>query len=104
MARARWRWGGRRGEGAWRAVMGGRGLRVVADAVVERREVVEAGGGVGMVGAKGLLPDGEGALVEGRGLRIVAHAPVERRQVVEALGGVGMVGAKGLLPDGEGAL
>src|SRR6266567_3473873 len=57
-----------------------------------------------MVGAKCLLADGQGTLVEGFGLLVLALAVVESCQVVEAGGGVGMVGAKRLLTDGQGAL
>ena len=48
------------------------GLRVAPLVVVERRQVVEAGGGVGVVGPQRFLADGEGALVERLGLRVAA--------------------------------
>ena len=55
------------------------GLGVVAHRLVQPRQVVEAGGGVGMLGAERLLADGQGAPVERLGLRVVAHAAVTTR-------------------------
>ena len=57
-----------------------------------------------MLGAEGLLADGERALVERLGLGVAAGVPVEQAQVVERVGDVGMLGAEGLLVDGERAL
>ena len=56
-----------------------------------------------MLGAEGLLVDGEGAAEERLGLRIAAGVLVEPGQVVEPCGDVGVLGAEGLLADGEGA-
>ena len=57
-----------------------------------------------MLGAEGLLVDGDGALVERLGLAVAAGGPVELGQVVEPGGNVRVLGAEGLLVDGDGAL
>jgi hypothetical protein len=67
-------------------------------------QVVEALGGVGVVGAQHPLPDGQGALEEGPGGGQLALGIEQPGQIVEALGGVGVVGAQHPLGDGQGAL
>jgi len=47
----------------------GLGLNIGALAVIQQCEVVEARGGVGVIGPQRLLPDREGAEEEGLGLR-----------------------------------
>ena len=54
----------------------GLGLGIGALAVVQPCEVVEAGGGSGVVGPQRLLPDRQGADVEGLGLGVGALAVV----------------------------
>ena len=66
---------------------------------VEHRQVVEAGGHVGVLRAQGLFPDRQRPLVKGLGLRVLALGVVEHRQVVEAGGHVGVLRAQGLFPD-----
>ncbi len=46
-------------------------LAVAALVIVERRQVVEAGGGVRMFGAARFFPDGEGAAVQRFGLAVL---------------------------------
>ena len=57
-----------------------------------------------MVGPQGLLPEGQGPLIEGLGLGLAPPAEVERSQVIEALRDLGVVGAQRLLPEGQGPL
>ena len=57
-----------------------------------------------MIGAEGLLPNGQRPLEERLGLGVRALRLIQRREVVEARGHVGMVGAEGLLPDRQRAL
>ena len=59
-------------------------------------------GDVGVLGAEGLLADGEGALVERLGLGVAAVCLVEHGQVVERVGDVGVLGAEGLLAGWRG--
>jgi hypothetical protein len=54
-------------------------------------QVVEAGGGVGVVGSQHPLPDVQGALVEGPGGGQLALGLEQMGQVVEAGGGGGAV-------------
>ena len=54
----------------------GFGLGVSALAVVQRREVVEAVGGSGVIGPQRLFHDRQGAKVEGFGLGVSALAVV----------------------------
>ena len=56
-----------------------------------------------MLGAEGLLADGERALEQRLGLGVAAGVSVEQAQVVERGGEVGMLGAEGPLADGERA-
>ena len=69
------------------------GFGVVAHRVVKRRQVVEAGGGVGMLRAERFFADRQRAAVERFGFGVVAHRPVKLRQVVEA--GCGARDARG---------
>ena len=66
--------------------------------VVERGEVVERGGGVGVLGAQRLLVDRERPLVQGLSLGVRAGGAVEEGEVVERGGGAGVLGAQRLLP------
>jgi hypothetical protein len=61
-------------------------LGVAALAEIQPRQVVEAGGDVGMIGPKRLLADCQAALVEGLGRGVAALVAIQRRQVVEAVG------------------
>ena len=54
------------------------GVGVLALSAVQPRQIVEAGSHVGVVGPKGLLNDGQGALVEGLGVAVTALGLVER--------------------------
>ena len=71
---------------------------------VQRRQVVEDRGHVGMVRAERLLADRQRALVERLGLGVAALVVVQRRQVVQRCGVVGMVRAQRLLADRQRAL
>ena len=62
------------------------GLGVLALIVVERRQVVEAGGHTRMLRPQGRLLNRQRPFVEGLGLGVLALATVELSQVVEALG------------------
>ena len=75
----------------------GLGLGVIAFLPIERGQVVEARGGVRMLGAQHLLPDGQRPLEQRLGLGVIAFLPIEQSQGVEARGGVRMVGAERLL-------
>ena len=75
------------------------GLRVAAQGLVQRRQVVERCPDTGMVGTEGHLKDRPRAFVERLGLRVAALGPVKLRQVVERLTDIRMVGAEGLFPD-----
>jgi len=56
-----------------------------------------------MIRTEGLLPDGQGPLVQGFGLLVPALVVVEVSEVVEAAGHLGVVGTEGLLLDGQRA-
>ena len=86
------------------ALLEGLGLPVAALSLVDLRQVVEAGGGVGVLGPQHLLEDRQGALVEGLGFPVAALSPVDPRQVVEAGGGVGVLRPLGLLRDRQDLL
>ena len=66
---------------------------------VERREVGQARGHIGMLRPKGLLLDRERPRTERLSLGVAALGAVALRQVVEADGHLAMVGAEGLLQD-----
>ena len=57
-----------------------------------------------MVGAEGLFPDRQRALVERLGLRVLALVAIQRGQIAQARGHTGMVGAEGLFFDRQRAL
>jgi hypothetical protein len=58
-----------------------------------RSQIVEAPGGVGVVGAERPLPDVKGALEVVAGTDEIAFAKQQPAQVFQTPGGVGMVGA-----------
>ena len=59
------------------------GLGVGAGGLVQHGQIVERGGGVGMLGAERLLANGERALVERLGLRVGTGALVQPSEIVE---------------------
>lgn len=67
-------------------------------------EVVEANGGVGVVGPQAGLADRQSALVQAVGGVQVALLMQDGGEVVEDGGGVGVVGTQAGLVDGKGAL
>ena len=71
-------------------MVNGFGLRVLTFVVVEPRQIVEAGGHVGVLRAQGLFPDRQRPLVKGLGLRVLTLVVIEQRQIVEA-GGITLV-------------
>ncbi len=54
--------------------------------IIVDREVVQAGGGVGMAGAERLFADGERPFIQRAGRRVVPHRLQQPGQVVQALG------------------
>ncbi len=65
------------------------------------RQVVEADGDVGMLGAEAVLVDGQRAAHQRLGLGQAVGGLEQLRQVVEVDGDVGMLGAEALLVDGQ---
>ena len=61
--------------------------------MVKQRQVVEAGGHIWVLRAKGLLEDFQGAFVERLGVGVLALGHIEIRQVVEADGHLGVLRA-----------
>ncbi len=80
------------------------GFGVAALGVVQRGEIVEAGGDVRMIGPERLLPDRQGSPLERLGLGVAALGLVQIGEVVEALRDIGMVRPERLLIDRQGAL
>jgi tetratricopeptide (TPR) repeat protein len=74
---------------------------VRAHRVIESRQAIKAGGGVGVLGPQRLSADLECLLKEWFGLGVGAHVRIEVRQVVEGGGGVGVLGPQRLLHDLE---
>ena len=74
-------WSGPRPSRRWRRPAGRavRPERTCADGVVKLRQVVEAGGHVGVLRAEGFLLDGERPLEERLGLQLLALVVVEPR-------------------------
>jgi hypothetical protein len=79
------------------ALIQGLGLLVLALVLVEPRQIVEAGGRVGVLCSYLLLCDREGALVQGLGLLVLALVFIQESQIVEADRRVGMIGSQ-LMP------
>ena len=75
------------------------GLRQLPLDPVEYGQVVEAGGGVGVVRTQHTLPNLQRAAIERLGLRQLPLGIVEYGQVVEAEGGVGVVRTQHTLPN-----
>ena len=75
------------------------GLPVPALGLEQPRQVVEAGGRVGVVGAQRLLADRQRQAEQRLRLPVSALGLEQLRQVVEAGGRVGVVGAQRLLAD-----
>jgi hypothetical protein len=73
------------------------GLNILALSVVKPRQVVEAGGYVGVTRTQDFLANRQRPLVERLGLGILPLTAVEQPQVIEAGGQAGVVGAQGLL-------
>ena len=71
--------------------------------LVERREVIQTGGDIGVLRAERLLADGEGAFVQRLGLGIAALRPGRAREVIQTGGDIRVLRAERLLADGEGA-
>ncbi len=70
----------------------------------KRRKIPSCGFGLGVIGAKRLLPDGQRALVKRSGSLTGALGLIETGEVVQRLRGIGVIGAERLLPDGQCAL
>src|SRR5438876_239990 len=80
------------------------GLAVLALALVEPCQVVEATCCVGMIGTQLLFSDRQSSLQERHGLAVLALALVEHSQVVEAGCRVGVRGSQRLFSDRQGSL
>ena len=65
------------------------GLAVEPLAVVQRCQIIEAGGGTGVIRPQGFLADRQGTLVERLGLAVEPLAVVQQCQIVEAGRGAG---------------
>ena len=59
------------------------GLRVFAHGQVERSQVIETGGGVGMLFSEHFLPDLECSLQEGLSFWVFTDGLIEKGQIVE---------------------
>jgi hypothetical protein len=59
---------------------------------VDKGKVIEAGGDVEMLWAKGVFADAKGALVQGLRLCIPTLCPVELGEVVQTGGNTGVIG------------
>ena len=59
------------------------GFYQAASILVEKGETVEPSGEIGMIGAKGLLANGDSPLIEWLGLGVAADFLVEHREAVE---------------------
>ena len=68
------------------AAVEGLGLAITPGGPIEKREVVEAGEGVGMLRAEHALARLEGAAVEGLGLAITPGGPIELLTLVRVSG------------------
>jgi hypothetical protein len=73
------------------------GFFIGAHLDVEPRQVIEAYGGVGVVGPERLSADLERLLIERFGLGVGADDSIKLRQVIEAGSGVGVLGPERLL-------
>ncbi len=80
----------------------GPGSGVVTRRGEQIRQVVQAGGVVGVALAQYLLAHRQGLLVEGPGSGVVTLRPEQQRQVVQALGVVGVALAQYLLANRQG--
>src|SRR5260370_25809554 len=84
--------------------MEGLRLGILALILVEPGQVVEGGGGVGMLGSQLLLIDHQRSLVERLRLGILALILVEPCQAVQAAGRIRMLGSQLLLTDRQRSL
>src|SRR6516164_6983702 len=75
------------------------GLDVITHVVIEKRQVIETSGRVGM--SEHLFPDLESLLKERLGLGVIAHMVIEKRQVIETSGRVGTFRTEHLSSDFE---
>src|SRR5260370_21803706 len=76
----------------------GFGLLVLPLVLVEACQVIESGGGVGVLRTLGLLPDGQGTLKKRVGLLILALKLVEPCQGTQGILCVGLFGYHALVP------
>ena len=89
---------------AQRALVERLGVGVAALGLVQRGQVVERGGDIGVIGAERLLADRESALVERLGVGVAALGLVQHGQIVEHGRDIGVIGAERLLGDRQRAL
>ena len=75
------------------------GFGVVALGLIERSQIVEAVGYIGVFSTERLFPDSQRAFVERFGFGVVALAFIEYSQIVEAGGYIGVFSTKSLFPD-----